>query len=199
MSSIRLFILGSFAQHGELHGHQLRLLAEEEHVHLWTDVTVGAIYGALKRLVAEGLLAEVRTEREGNYPERQVYAISDEGREALTALRFDGLRHIGLKPDPFDLALTRLDPDKLDELPTMLDTRLDALNSLLHAAIDNKNTALPYLTISERHAFSHREHRVRSEIAWLEGVIASLPEIIADERSHNGGGYSTSLGKTPPA
>lgn len=29
-----------------MHGHQLRLLAEEEHIDLWTDITVGGLYGA---------------------------------------------------------------------------------------------------------------------------------------------------------
>lgn len=48
-----------------MHGHQLRLLAEREHVTLWTDITVGALYGAIKRLAAEDLIAEERTEKEG--------------------------------------------------------------------------------------------------------------------------------------
>jgi DNA-binding PadR family transcriptional regulator len=46
-----------------MHGHQLRLLAEEEHVALWTDITVGSLYGAIKRLAAEELIEEVRVER----------------------------------------------------------------------------------------------------------------------------------------
>ncbi|RYF55207.1 MAG: PadR family transcriptional regulator, partial [Comamonadaceae bacterium] len=46
MSSIRVFLLGSLAERGPMHGHQLRLLAEKEHVAMWTDFGVGAIYGA---------------------------------------------------------------------------------------------------------------------------------------------------------
>lgn len=56
MSSIRLFILSSFAELGPMHGHRLRLTAEHNRVHLWTDITVGAVYGAMKRLALEGLL-----------------------------------------------------------------------------------------------------------------------------------------------
>ena len=58
MSSIRLFILSSFAEHGPMHGHLLRLVAERMRVPLWTDISVGAVYGAMKRLAAEGLLRE---------------------------------------------------------------------------------------------------------------------------------------------
>src|SRR5258706_14966243 len=113
-----------------MHGHQLRLLADEEHVTLWTDFTVGSVYGAIKRLAAEGLIDEVRVERAGNYPERQVYGISAAGSRALATLRFNGLREVSIKPDPFDLALTRLDPGKLNDLATVIQDRILALQSL---------------------------------------------------------------------
>ena len=73
VSSIRLFILGALDIEGEMHGHQLRQLAEKEHIDMWTDITVGGLYGAIKRLAAEGLIEEARVEREGAYPERQVW------------------------------------------------------------------------------------------------------------------------------
>jgi len=116
VSSIRIFILGALDARGEMHGHQLRLLAEEEHIDQWTDITVGALYGAIKRLATEGLIEERRVEREGSFPERQVWGITAEGREALGVLRHRGLREIVHKPDPFDMAMTRLDPNKLDDV-----------------------------------------------------------------------------------
>src|SRR3954468_11699427 len=121
MSSIRLYILDALARRGEMHGHQLRLLAEQEHVHLWTDISVGALYGALKRLATEGLLAEVRTEREGSYPERQVYGITDRGREGLGDLPPQALGEAWVPAGPFDLALSRPDAARLDELAGVLE------------------------------------------------------------------------------
>ena len=38
-----------------MHGHGLLLLAEEEHIDLWTDFASSAVYGAIKRLATEGL------------------------------------------------------------------------------------------------------------------------------------------------
>src|SRR5687768_11149692 len=117
-----------------MHGHQLRLLAEEEHLHNWTDVTVGALYGAIKRLASEGLITETRVEREGSYPERQVFDITTEGSAALAELRSAGLSEIVLRPDPFDLAMTRLDPERLAELPALIERRIAALEGLLAAS-----------------------------------------------------------------
>ncbi|RFA10164.1 hypothetical protein B7R54_13800 [Subtercola boreus] len=188
MSSIRLYILGSLAQRGEMHGHQLRLLAEEEHVHLWTDISVGALYGAIKRLAVEGLIDVVRVEREGNFPERQIYAINDAGREALANIRLEQLTTLTFRSDPFDLALTRLDGDRLDDVQHIIEGRLQALGMLLEETEEANVRALPYLTLSETFAMQHREHRIRSELDWLRGLLAEVPAIVADEQQRNAGG-----------
>ena len=183
MSSIRLFVLDSFARHGDMHGHQLRLQAEQEHVHFWTDISVGGIYGALKRLAAEGLLAPVRTEREGNFPERQVWTITDEGRAALDASRRHAQDEIVLRPDPFDLALTRVDPDRVGDLPDTVHRRRAELERMLSEASEHRERAEPWISVAEKHALAHREHRIRSEIAWHDRLIEALPEIVADEEA----------------
>ena len=183
MSSIRLFILDALARHGEMHGHQLRLLAEQEHVHLWTDISVGALYGAIKRLAAEGLLDEVRTEREGSYPERQVYGLTGAGRRSLVELQQGALEQVVFKPDPFDLALCRPDPDRLDGLADAVERRLQTLQALLLDIEGANERARPYLSLSETHALLHREHRLRAEIEWHQGLVAALPDVVADERA----------------
>jgi DNA-binding PadR family transcriptional regulator len=183
VSSIRLFVLDTLERHGEVHGHQVRLLAEQEHVHLWTDISVGALYGAIKRLAAEGLVREVRTERAGAYPERQVYGITDAGRVALAGLRRSTSEQVAFKPDPFDLALSRPDPDRLDELPGLVAGRLDRLRALLAEARRNNDRARPYLSVGEAHALRHRERRLEAEIDWHADLLADLPAVVADERT----------------
>jgi DNA-binding PadR family transcriptional regulator len=183
MSSVRLFILDSLARHGEMHGHQLRLQAEKEHVHLWTDVSVSSLYQVIKRLSTDGLITEVRTEREGNFPERQIYNITDPGRRTLAQLHRDGLSDIWMKPDPFDLAIARLDSDTLDELPAILELRLAGLHDMAEQKQREYQRALPYLTVSEKHALKHSEVRIEAEIAWLQSVIASLPDIISEAQA----------------
>jgi DNA-binding PadR family transcriptional regulator len=181
VSSIRIFLLAALEERGPMHGHQLRLLAEEEHVALWTDITVGGLYGAIKRLAAEQLIEEVRVERAGAYPQRQVWVITETGREALGGLRLRALRDIVIKPDPFDLAITRLDTDHLDDLAAIIAARIDSLSAML-AEWEAHATAIDrYLTVSERIVMKHRADRLRSEIAWHEYLSAALPEIIEDQ------------------
>ncbi|TWX41000.1 PadR family transcriptional regulator [Frigoribacterium sp. ACAM 257] len=166
-----------------MHGHQLKLLAEQEHVHQWTDISVGGLYGALKRLAAEGLLAPVRTEREGNFPERQVWAITDAGRAALAESRRHALETVVLRPDPFDLALTRVDPDAVGELVGTVHARRESVRRLLDDEIEHHRRASPWLSVAEKHAMAHREHRLRAELTWHDTLIDALPEIVADEEA----------------
>ncbi len=175
MSSIRLFILDAFERHGEMHGHRLRQEAERERVGLWTDISVGALYGAIKRLAADGHLEAVRAERDGQRPERQIYAITDLGRQALAVLRREALADVVLRPDPFDLALTRTGPVDHEMLAESIMARLTTLRRMLAERIDLNLRAGPYLSPLEVHALAHREHVLRSEIAWHEAFLEQLP------------------------
>lgn len=186
MSSIRLFVLGSLEERGEMHGHALRLLAEEEHIDSWTDFGPGSVYGAIKRLAAEGLIEEKRTEREGNYPERQVYGITDAGTAALADLRRETLETLTYRHDPVDLALARLDPNGLDAVGDVLRGRLDELRRSRDDWEAHAEQIRKYLTLTEAHVMRHQYHRLSGEIAWHEELIANLPAIIDDEKSRKG-------------
>jgi DNA-binding PadR family transcriptional regulator len=182
MSSIRLYILGALASEGEMHGHQLRQLADKEYVTLWTDISVGALYGALKRMAHEGLIEESRTERDGGYPERQIWRITAEGRIALARLREEGLGEVVFRPDPFDLAMSRLDRDRLDAFPAVLELRLQRLRAMLaHERVKIEQFA-QNLSVTETFVVRHRDARLEAEIAWHEALLERLPEILADEK-----------------
>lgn len=183
VSSIRLYILSALADEGDMHGHQLRQLAEKEHIDEWTDITVGSLYGALKRLHLEGLIEEVRVEREGAYPERQVWGITHAGRVSLANLRREGLRDIVMKPDPFDLAVSRLDRTRIDELPVMLEARVLKLRAMLAESETHTDYIAQYLTPLEKFVMRHKADRLRGELAWHEQLAHHLPQIITEEKS----------------
>ncbi len=182
MSSIRLFVLSSFAELGPMHGHRLRLEAERKHMPLWTDIPVGAVYGAMKRLAAEELLREAGREKQGNRPTRQLYEITDAGRDALAQLRRAGLEEIWFRYDPFDLALTRCDPDTLDALPDILHARLERVQAMLVSTSNTVGTATPHISLAEEWALRHSEHRLKAEVDFLSALVDAAPEIVADER-----------------
>ncbi len=165
-----------------MHGHKLRLVAEQKRVPLWTDISVGAVYGAMKRLASEGLLRESGRERAGNRPTRQLYEITEEGRETLTALQRAGLSEVVFKFDPFDLALTGLNPETLDMLPAVLAERLEKVQEMLAESRRINKEVQEYIGLAKQWALSHFEYRLEAEAAYLTDLLAAAPDIVADER-----------------
>ena len=187
MSSIRLFILGTLAASGPLHGHQIRQQAQSDRTDMWADVPVGSLYGALKRMAHEGLVREVRTERVGNRPERTVYEITREGHRALDAVRDQALRELTLPNDPFDLALSQSRDLPEETLTQIVANRLAGLrvqeSSLRHRA----ETADIHLNEGERMVLRHLIERAAAEVRWHEELLARMPKIAADFRDGIGG------------
>lgn len=174
MSSTRVFILGALETDGPMHGYQLRVLATNSHLHNWTDITPGAIYGALKRLIAEGLAREVRTERDGARPERQIVEITDAGRAEVRKLRLQALTGFRLSPDPFDLAFARPGPELIGELPAILRTRRDEIAAAARDYDDRTERLASELSPLESLTMRHRLLRLRAEIAFLEHAMSQL-------------------------
>lgn len=183
MSAVRLFVLSALAEHGPMHGHQIRNQAHSDRAEMWTEVKVGALYGALKRLAGEGLIAEVRSERVGNLPERTVYEITERGHEALAAVHNDALRTIVFPPDPFDLALVHAGGMDEQELAHAITDRRDALAVRERALRHQTESADQWLNEAERMAMAHGLARLAAEIAWHDELLDRLPKIVADFRN----------------
>ncbi len=180
MSSVRLFVLGSLARRGPMHGHQIRREAQTDRTELWTDIKVGSLYGALNRMAADEVIEIVRTERSGNLPARTVYAITDEGRIELSALRAEILRDIRLRPDPVDLALQYSQDLSEDEVLSAFADRRAALRAELSSWRHLQETAARYLRGAEPLCMEHQRIRLEAELAWHDTVLAELPKLLGD-------------------
>lgn len=180
-------MLGTLAAAGPLHGHQIRQQAQTDRTEAWADVQPGSLYGALKRLAAEELIREVRTERQGNRPERTVYEITDQGRGALAALRDGALERIVSSNDPFDLALA-LSRDLPEEyLERIVTARVAALRSREASLRLRVDKADPYVNEAERMVLLHLVERAAAEVRWHEELLARMPKIAADFAGGVGG------------
>ena len=184
MSTTRLLVLGMLAERGPMHGHQLRRQAELVNIEAWGGVRVGALYGALHRMEAEGLIEPLRSEQPGRFPARTIYAITDEGRTELGVLQDRALQEAHLDPDPFDVALMTLDLPQ-DEVLRLTAQRRIALTAKLDELVTERERleAAGVLPRNMYIVFRHGELRVRAELAALDEFIAVLPEIVAQKQA----------------
>ncbi len=185
MSSIRLFILSTFDGFGPMHGHLLRAIAEKMQVPLWTDISVGAVYGAMNRLAAEGLLKEAGREQEGNRPPRQLYEITAAGRAAVLELRREGLSEIWFKPDPFDLALAWMDAKTIKTFPAIVTARLEKLRAQLADARARADEHRAQMTLTKQWALRHTEYRLEAEVKYLTDLLKAAKDIAAEKPKPN--------------
>jgi DNA-binding PadR family transcriptional regulator len=165
-----------------MHGHQIRREAVVDRTELWADVKPGSLYAALHRLAAEDLVEVVRTEQEGNLPARTVYAITDQGRRELAALRDQVLRDPRLRPDPVDLALALHNTSDLteQELRALLEGRRTSLAAQLASWQRQRETADPHLTGLEPMTFHHTLLRLQTELAWHDQLLEELSTLLHD-------------------
>jgi DNA-binding PadR family transcriptional regulator len=190
-----LFVLGTLAASGPLHGHQIRQQAQADRTDRYTDIQVGSLYGALKRMAREGLVREVRTERVGNRPERTVYEITPEGQQALSAIREAVLHKISLPHDPFDLALKQARDMAEEDLAQIVADRLAALRAQELVWRHQAERADPYLNEAERMITRHAIDRAAAEVRWHEELLDRIPKIAADFRE--GIGAPVTLAQEP--
>jgi len=187
VSSIRLFILGTLSASGPLHGHQIRQQALADRAETWSDVQVGSVYGALKRLANEDLIREVRTERVGNRPERTVYEITPAGCRSLAAIHDKALRELDHHHDTFDLALTQSRSVPEEDLEQIVQNRIGALRVQLATQRHAAEHADPYVNEAERLIIQHLIVRTEAELNWHTELAARLPKVVADFAAGIGG------------
>jgi DNA-binding PadR family transcriptional regulator len=171
--------LGTLVRYGPQHGHQIRRLADLTDVAEWGGVSVGALYRELRSMESEGLVETLRTERVGRRPARTVYAITEEGRLELRALRAHALAEMDPGPNALGVALIfALDDIDREELRDALRARRDRLiiSGRELAAERERGVAKGYLSPLESVAMRRGQLQIETEVRWhdeLDALLAS--------------------------
>ncbi|MEV4539779.1 PadR family transcriptional regulator [Asanoa sp. NPDC049518] len=137
----------------------------------------GSLYMVIGQLAKAGFVAEQETTREGQRPERTVYAITDAGRSELR----DWLRELVGEPDHeyphFVAALSLIAALPPDEAVTLLRQRLERLASLREQTRSLVDGALanglhPLFLVEE----DYRGALLDAEIAFVERFIGQITD-----------------------
>ncbi len=126
--NIRTLCLGILS-YREATGYEIKKMVEDGMFSHFIDASYGSIYPALTQMLAEGLLS-VRAEEQAGKPDKKVYAITENGREAL-ALALDVLPRPDKFKSEFLFQLLMIDHLSGHRLAAIYDARLGELNSEL--------------------------------------------------------------------
>jgi DNA-binding PadR family transcriptional regulator len=175
-------VLGTLSGHGQLHGHEIRRIADLTGVGEWGGVSVGALYRDLRVMAGEGLIRPVRTEQVGRRPARTVYEITDAGRLELEVLRERAIGIIGRVQDPLGVALlfTGTGGDK-GQLADWLRTRRERIvvaAAELGQELD-RLTSAGYVNAVAVSVMRRGQLHLEAELRWQDEfaeIVAKLPE-----------------------
>ncbi|WP_308466362.1 PadR family transcriptional regulator [Rathayibacter soli] len=138
-------------------------------------VRPGSLYHTVDRLVADGLVRAIGTEREGNRPERTTYEITESGQLSLTERVAEMLAtRVNHYPE-FPLAIGEAHNLPRDTVVDLLQRRL----AQLRADLEFVATAVRAVTHKELPRkywleITYQKAILEAEIGWIESFVAEL-------------------------
>lgn len=189
--SYRLVILGVLAEQPH-YGYDLKQTIERQHYVEYIRLSGGGLYYHLHKLREEGYIEEQMVEREGRYPDRHIYCITERGRTYLIELLRATLDDVAGRRvyDPLDAAFSFAFLLPREEVLTRLQHQFDAVQGQLSAL---KMTQQIHRRIIERTAgrssslakseslyaqlmIDHNVALLHHEVRWLQETIRWIEE-----------------------
>ncbi|NPV93497.1 MAG: PadR family transcriptional regulator [Firmicutes bacterium] len=174
---IPYYLLGLLIRYGPQHGYQLKQIIGRQ-IAEFARIKLPTIYYHLERMEQKGLVS-ASVEREGNRPERTVYAITDQGRAYFDQLLGQLLMEEYSPEFGIDGVLffgEAVDPEKLREQLALkeqeLRKRYKALKRHQKSLFPAENEKAALFT---RLIFTHHRRHLEAEIEWIESVLKRLP------------------------
>ncbi|NKQ58269.1 PadR family transcriptional regulator [Amycolatopsis sp. K13G38] len=158
-----------------MHPYEMTQLMRERHVDRRVKLRPGSLYHTVERLLSQGFIEVVDTQRQGRRPERTVYAITDLGRDTFSAQTRQMLTTLAPDYTPYPVALSA--GNELD--------REDFLNQLRRRVIQLHGQVAAERTIAEQLIekqlprmywidFDYITHQRQSELDWTKKLIDDL-------------------------
>lgn len=184
MNVSKMIVLGALDMLGEASGYDVLQELKRKMVDKWLDVNTGSIYYAIKKLVKTGEIEALRIERDGDYPEKTIYTITESGQALFDELQAEAFR--GLFPQfyGFKLALKFNRRRTIDEIRQLADEALARIDKQL-AAMDG------YLSTLDAQSWQHEfdgffiEHDRRLFLQERQWIVEAVEWAASAEFQHN--------------
>ncbi len=160
------------------HGYDLRRFLDKGHLAHCTSISTPQIYAVLRRLEAQGLVS-AKKESETNAPPRTVYAITKEGRKALSRMIEDegmASQRLMFQFDAVLSAMGYIEGLRTSQCQAVLRARIGVVEAQLEECrtaweSDCSQGSAPGLV---RSIFDHRRAHLEGELRWLRRLAKEI-------------------------
>lgn len=160
------------------HPYEMSVTMKNRHWHTSIKLNYGSLYTVIQGLEKRGFVRVQETIREGNRPERTVYALTDEGRVELADWLSDILRSPTKEYLNFEAGLTLMLHLPSQRVSELLNERIAHLES----EVDDLKTQLQVLTERfrlDRALMLEGEYGVamrEAELNWVRSIVQDLTD-----------------------
>jgi DNA-binding PadR family transcriptional regulator len=173
--SVRNALLGLLAQHPR-HGYELHAAFEavvggEQN---W-DVKPAQIYTTLARLEKDGLVVEDSIEQAGG-PEKRIYAITGQGREALAGWFGSGVELEHQRDEFYVKLILSIATDGVSPR-RVIQTQRSLLYQDLHNLTAQRNQLNPKTTLAQMLLYDKAIMHLEADLRWLDMIEARLDDV----------------------
>jgi DNA-binding PadR family transcriptional regulator len=181
MSATRLLVLGVVRTMQPVHGYDVRRELIGWRLESRTNVKPGSIYGALRTLEKDGMIAVHSREGGEERPERTRYVLTGEGEKEFQLQLREAWWTVSAPKEPLIPALTLMLFLPREELQRAVKARILALESELEALSfgragirDGATGADGEIPDHVREIFDFTSARSRAELEWARGFLKRL-------------------------
>jgi DNA-binding PadR family transcriptional regulator len=160
----------------DMHPYEMIRLMRQRHHDRLVPITNGTFYHTVSRLERQGLLAEVRVDRDGSRPERTTYTMTNAGQEAVAEWVRAELPRTD-RPAEFRVAIAESHNIDREEVIDLLRIRRTALAGEHRLFSDGVRAARERLVPEQYLVQTGRQAALlAADLEWLDGFLLALEE-----------------------
>lgn len=169
--TVRLVIL-ALLRDKPLYGYEIKQIIEE-HMSDWTSIAFGSIYFALNKLSEEGFIEKIQVEQQGKRPSREVYQITEAGREEFKRLLREVWKDLERQYYSIDVGLAFSDALPPEEIRGYMQERVRQLEYILHYLDGHEADELSRENMPPmaKAVFDHSRVHYQAELAWTKDLL----------------------------
>ena len=198
MNIARLVVLGALEQLGRAGGYDIVQELDRKMVHKWLDLKPGSIYHALRQLEKEDAVKPVEQTREGRYPTKTIFEITDKGKERFDVLQEEAF--LGVFPHfyGFKIALKFNTRKSRGEIEQLANRAVEAIDAHLAAMDQYLDTLDPSSHRHEEDSFfiEHDRRLYEAEKEWIQEAAVRAARL-ENEQPESRGRPTTAATRTP--